>query len=118
MYTANINNHETEDLQTRLFHAKSPAEYDENNNFEISSYYRRNTDHFELGGYVADHETQVSAISLSGKHFLNEKFLFNHLVQFTADEMIQTSAIWGGIPIGGLDQGHFTTKLLQTFIIT
>ena len=110
MYTANINNHETEDLQTRLFHINHQQEYDENNNFEISSYYRRNTDHFELGGYVADHEAQVSAISLSGKHFLNEKFLFNHLVQFTADEMIQTSAIWGGIPIGGLDQGHFTTR--------
>ncbi len=110
MYTADINKHETEDLQTRLFHLNHQQEYDENNNFEISSYYRRNTDHFELGGYEADHETQVSAISLSGKHYLNEKFLLNHSMQFTADEMIQTSAIWGGTSIGGLDQGHFTTR--------
>lgn len=110
MYTADINNHETEDLQTRLFHLNHLQEYDGNNNFEISSYYRRNTDHFELGGYEADHEAQVSAISLSGNHYINENFLLNYFSQFTADEMIQTSAIWGGTSIGGLDQGPFTSR--------
>lgn len=110
MYTANLNNHETEDLQTRLFHLNHQQEYDGNNYFEISSYYRRNTDHFELGGYEADHEAQVSAISLSGNHYINENFLLNYFSQFTADEMIQTSAIWGGTSIGGLDQGPFTTR--------
>ena len=110
MYTADINNHETEDLQTRLFHLNHQQEYDGNNNFEISSYYRRNTDHFELGGYEADHEAQVSAISLSGNHYINENFLLNYFSQFTADKMIQTSAIWGGTSIGGLDQGPFTAR--------
>ena len=110
MYTADSNNYETEDLQTRLFQLNHKQEYSEDDEFEISLYHRHNTDHFELGGYTADHKTESLGVSIAGKHQVSSKFALHYFNQFTADEMLETSAIWGGTPIGGLDQGHFTKR--------
>ena len=110
MYTANINNLETEDLKTRLFFVNHSHFYGEDSFIELSAYHRRNTDHFELGNYIADHITEVSTIGFSGRHPINNQFHINHSFQFTADDMVQTSAIWNGASIGGLDQGPFTER--------
>ncbi len=110
MYTANINNHETEDIQTRLFSLNHSLSYGSDSELEFSAYYRRNTDHFELGGYIADHETKVNSFAISGKHQVNPKLLVRHFMQFARDEIPSTSAIWNGTSIGGLDQGPFATR--------
>ena len=75
MYTANPNNHETEDLLTRLFSLNHSQNYGGDNNFEMSAFFRRNTDHFELNAYLADHITEVSTFALTGRHAASGRFL-------------------------------------------
>lgn len=109
MYTANPNNHETEDLLTRLFSLNHTQNYGDDNNFEMSAFFRRNTDHFELNAYLADHITEVSTFALTGRHAASGRISLNYSLQLTADEIVETDAIWGGASIGGLDQAPFGT---------
>ena len=109
MYTANSNNHETEDLVTRLFSLNHAQNYGDDNNFEMSAFFRRNTDHFELNSYLADHITEVSTFALTGRHAASRRVFLNYSLQLTADEMVETDAIWSGTSIGGLDQATFGT---------
>ena len=109
MYTANPNNHETEDLLTRLFSLNHTQNYGDDNNFEMSAFFRRNTDHFELNAYLADHITEVSTFAVTGRHAASGRVSLNYSLQLTADEMVETDAIWNGSSIGGLDQSLFGT---------
>ena len=114
MYTANVSNHETEDLQTRLLYLNHLQKYKENSNWELSLFHRRHTDHFVLRresptDYLADHETEVNALAFTGRHVINDRLSINHSTQFTADEIV-TSALWGGTKIRGYDQGNFTSR--------
>ena len=75
----------------------------------MSAFFRRNTDHFELNAYLADHITEVSTFALTGRHAASGRISLNYSLQLTADEIVETDAIWGGASIGGLDQAPFGT---------
>jgi hypothetical protein len=114
MYTATDTNHETENLKTRLFSINHQQNYGNDSYWELSSYYRRNSDYYVLkrespSAYNATHEAKSGAVALTGKHEINEVFAINHSAQFTADH-IDSHAVWGGTQIEALEQGNFTSR--------
>ena len=91
MYTP-FNVNETEDLKTKLLILNHKQHYAQNSSFEISSYYRRNTDHYVFSRekpelFEAFHETDVSSLALSGRHVQTTAFALNYSAQFITDSI-------------------------------
>lgn len=77
MYTPEdlISSAETESLHTTLFFLNHRCRYSGENYFELSGYYRKNSDHYVLqredpGLYQAFHQTAVWSAAASGRHDL------------------------------------------------
>jgi vitamin B12 transporter len=105
MYTAAPSNHETESLKTRLFSINHQQNYGSDSHWELSSFYRRNSDYYvyqreKPAIYTANHETKSGAVAFAGKHELSETLAINHSAQFTADSIDSTS----------LEEGDFTSR--------
>jgi hypothetical protein len=95
MYTP-FNVNETEDLKTQLFILNHKQEYAQDSSFEISSYYRRNKDHYVFSRenpviFEAFHKTEVKSIALSGRHAQTASFALNYSTQFIADNIESTT---------------------------
>ena len=91
MYTP-FNVNETEDIKTKLLILNHKQHYAQDSSFEISSYYRRNTDHYVFSRekpelFEAFHETDVSSIALSGRHAQTTSFALNYSAQFITDSI-------------------------------
>ncbi|NRA62408.1 MAG: TonB-dependent receptor, partial [Psychrobium sp.] len=70
MYTP-FNVNETEDIKTRLVILNHKQDYAQDSTFEVSTYYRRNEDHYIFSRekpsiFEAFHQTDVKSIALSG----------------------------------------------------
>ncbi|OUR83840.1 TonB-dependent receptor [Colwellia psychrerythraea] len=95
MYTP-FNVNETEDLETQLLILNHKQEYAQDSTFEISTYYRRNKDHYVFSRenpdiFEAFHETDVKSIALSGRHAQTAAFALNYSTQFIADSIESTT---------------------------
>jgi vitamin B12 transporter len=95
MYTP-FNVNETEDLDTQLLILNHTQEYAQDSTFEISTYYRRNKDHYVFSRenpnvFEAFHETEVKSIALSGRHAQTASFALNYSTQFIADSIESTT---------------------------
>lgn len=95
MYTP-FNVNETEDLETQLLILNHKQEYAQDSTFEISTYYRRNKDHYVFSRenpniFEAFHETDVKSIALSGRHAQSAAFALNYSTQFIADSIESTT---------------------------
>ena len=95
MYTP-FNVNETEELSTRLLILNHKQDYAQGSTFEISTYYRRNNDHYIFSRenpdiFQAFHETDVSSIALSGRHVQSGSFALNYSTQFIADNIESTT---------------------------
>jgi vitamin B12 transporter len=95
MYTP-FNVNETEDLETQLLILNHKQEYAQDSTFEISTYYRRNKDHYVFSRenpdiFKAFHETEVKSIALSGRHAQTASFALNYSTQFIADNIESTT---------------------------
>ncbi|NRA70331.1 MAG: TonB-dependent receptor [Gammaproteobacteria bacterium] len=95
MYTP-FNVNETEDLKTRLLILNHQQHYGQDSTFEISTYYRRNNDHYVFSRekpsiFEAFHQTDVNSIALSGRHVKTDSLAFNYSAQFMADRIESTT---------------------------
>ena len=95
MYTP-FNVNETEDLETQLLILNHKQEYAQDSTFEISTYYRRNKDHYVFSRenpniFEAFHVTDVKSIALSGRHAQTAAFALNYSTQFIADSIESTT---------------------------
>ena len=95
MYTP-FNVNETEDIKTRLVILNHKQDYAQDSTFEISTYYRRNNDHYIFSRekpsiFEAFHQTDVKSIALSGHHAITESFALNYSSQFIADSIESTT---------------------------
>ncbi|MBL4764997.1 MAG: TonB-dependent receptor [Colwellia sp.] len=95
MYTP-FNVNETEDLKTRLLILNHKQYYGQDSTFEISTYYRRNTDHYVFSRekpeiFEAFHKTDVTSIALSGRHAQTTAFSLNYSAQFITDSIESTT---------------------------
>ncbi len=95
MYTPFYVN-ETEDLKTRLLILNHKQYYGQDSTFEISTYYRRNTDHYVFSRekpeiFEAFHKTDVTSIALSGRHAQTTAFSLNYSAQFITDSIESTT---------------------------
>ena len=120
MYTANTERKETEDYQTQLYYLNHRQSYDEDSTWEASLFHRIVNDHYILkrdiplwvigstqwAGY---HETEISGLAFSGKHFVNENLAINYITQFSSDK-IDTFTEYNGTRYKGLDRGDFTSR--------
>ena len=95
MYTP-FNVNETEDLKARLLIFNHKQSYAQDSTFEVSTYYRRHSDHYVFSRenpdiFEAFHETDVKSIALSGRHAQTESFALNYSAQFIADGIESTT---------------------------
>ena len=95
MYTP-FNVNETEDLKTQLLIVNHKQTYAQDSTFEISTYYRRNKDHYVFSRenpdvFEAFHKTEVKSIALSGRHAQTASFALNYSTQFIADNIESTT---------------------------
>ncbi|PHR84856.1 MAG: TonB-dependent receptor [Colwellia sp.] len=95
MYTP-FNVNETEELDTQLLILNHKQEYAQDSTFEISTYYRRNKDHYVFSRenpdiFEAFHKTEVKSIALSGRHAQTAAFALNYSTQFIADKIESTT---------------------------
>lgn len=95
MYTP-FNVNETEDLETQLLILNHKQQYAQDSTFEISTYYRKNKDHYVFSRenpdiFEAFHETEVKSIAISGRHAQTESFALNYSTQFIADSIKSTT---------------------------
>jgi len=113
MYTANLANHEYEDLITRLFYLNHLQNYGNESSWEISSYYRRNYDLYKnrTSGYVGDHETKVSAVALLGRHEINQDVYINYGANIVGDKI-------DSIPLGNkfVSRNYYKLSILPEYI--
>lgn len=105
MYTPNPANLETENLKTRLFILNHAQNYGDASNLELSAYHRRHSDNYVYqrygpSTYQAHHETNVTALAVSGLHSLNNNFKVNYAGQITSDEIESTT----------LEKGDFISR--------
>lgn len=87
---------ETEDLDTELFMVNHKQGYASNSSFEVSTYYRKNNDHYiysreNPSAFEAFHETEVKSLGLSGRHAYNQAFTLNYSAQFIEDSIESTT---------------------------
>ena len=92
MYTGNSAFHETEDLLIRVFMFNNKHNYENESILEVSGYYRCHDDQFILkrnnpSAYLANHETSVRSLAISGTHALDNLFSINYKSEFTKDEI-------------------------------
>ncbi|MFT4732824.1 MAG: vitamin B12 transporter [Gammaproteobacteria bacterium] len=95
MYTP-FNVNETEDLKARLLIFNHKQSYAQDSTFEVSTYYRRHSDHYVFSRenpdiFEAFHETDVKSIALSGRHAQTASFALNYSAQFIADGIESTT---------------------------
>lgn len=95
MYTP-FNVNETEDLETRLLILNHKQYYSTDSTFEISTYYRRNDDHYVYSRenpdiFEAFHETEVKSIAFSGRHAQATSFALNYSAQVITDSIESTT---------------------------
>tara|TARA_R110002050_G_scaffold227974_2_gene363632 strand:- start:1381 stop:3264 length:1884 start_codon:yes stop_codon:yes gene_type:complete len=95
LYTP-FNVNETEDIKTKLLILNHKQYYAQDSTFELSSYYRRNDDHYVYSrenpsAFEAFHETEVKSIALSGRHAQTDSFALNYSTQFIADSIESTT---------------------------
>ena len=95
MYTP-FNVNETEDLKARLLIFNHKQSYAQDSTFEVSTYYRRHSDHYVFSRenpdiFEAFHETDVKSIALSGRHAQTASFALNYSAQFIADGIKSTT---------------------------
>jgi hypothetical protein len=95
MYTP-FNVNETEDIKTRLLILNHQQQYAQDSSFEISTYFRRNNDHYVFSRenpdvFQAFHETEVKSIAVSGRHAQTASFALNYSSQFIADSIESTT---------------------------
>ena len=114
MYTANYNNHETEDIGTTLFLINHRKTYLEGSEYEVSAFHRANTDHYTWkrespSSYEAFHETEVNGLGIKGRHQFSDVFALRYFSQITSDS-IDTYTTSGGTRYLGLDRGKFTSR--------
>lgn len=95
MYTPyNVN--ETEDIKTQLLIINHKQLYAQDSSFELSTYYRRNKDHYVFSRenpsvFEAFHKTTVKSLALSGRHAQTESVALNYSAQFISDSIESTS---------------------------
>jgi len=113
MYTADIANHEYEDLVTRLFYLNHRQDYGNDSNWELSSYYRRNYDLYtnKTSGYVGDHETKVSAVSLYGRHEIIQRVYINYAANVLGDKIDSE-------PLGNkfVDRNYYKLSIVPEYV--
>ena len=114
MYTANYNNHETEDIGTTLFLINHRKTYLEGSEYEVSAFHRANTDHYTWkrespSSYEAFHETEVNGLGIKGRHQFSDVFALRYFSQITSDS-IDTYTTSRGTRYRGLDRGKFTSR--------
>lgn len=95
MYTP-FNVNETEDIKTKLLILNHKQYYAQDSTFELSTYYRRNEDHYiysreNPSAFEAFHETEVKSIALSGRHAQTDSFALNYSTQFITDSIESTT---------------------------
>ena len=66
--------------------------------------------------FEAFHETKVSSLALSGKHFLSPSVAIAYSAQFTTDE-IDSEDFFNGTALGGLERGDFQSRSYQKIAI-
>lgn len=97
MYTP-FGSFETEDLQTSLFMLNHRLVLSEKDYLQVSSYYRKNNDHYIYNRYAPNnayvHETNVYALGGDG-HLSNDQYGVSFSAQVLADEIESTSLIHG-----------------------
>jgi vitamin B12 transporter len=115
MYTANTDNHETEDYQIELFLLNHTQQY-ANGYFELTGFHRTLADEFYSKRenpvhYQAKHKNLVNGFGLFGKHDVNKNFSINHSAQFTYDNMKSSKTIYKNkVEPWNLKQGDFTDR--------
>jgi outer membrane receptor protein involved in Fe transport len=91
LYAPPYGANETENLKTRLFIVNHRQNYGADSYWEATGYTRRHSDHYIFNRFSPNddfvHETEVSALAVSGKHAFNTSFSLNYAAQFTADEI-------------------------------
>jgi len=99
MYTANkyANSREIDFFKTRLFMINHKQNYDEESYWEVSSYYRKNNDHFYFYWdgfllasripYLSNHETESYSLAFSGYNKAMFNYGVNYHVQITGDSI-------------------------------
>lgn len=117
MYTANLDDLETENLKTRLFVLNHSHAYGDGSEFEFTAYDRRHSDHYVLrrndpSFFEAFHETKVSSFALAGRHRLSEAWALLYSGQLTFDE-IDSADFFRSTPLGGLERGRFQSRSYQ-----
>ena len=89
---------ETEDLQTSLFMLNHRLNLSETDYLQVSSYYRKNNDHYIFNRYSPDnayvHQTQVYALGADG-HLSNDSYGVTFSAQVLADDLESTSLVYG-----------------------
>ena len=105
---------EFENLKTRLFILNHLQNYGDGSYMELTASHRRHTDHYILDAtnftaspffFEAFHETEVTALGVSGFHQISDQFGINYAGQISADEIESTDNFGGG-----LEQGDFQSR--------
>lgn len=82
---------ETENLKTRLLMLSHQQRYQFDSFWNFSGYNRKHSDHYIYSRLSPNnnfiHDTDVSAVGLSGKHCFNEQFSLNHATQLLSDSI-------------------------------
>jgi hypothetical protein len=86
--------YETENLKTRLFLVNHRHRYGDRNWFEATAYFRKHTDHYIFNRFAPNkefiHETEATALGLSGQHAFDDAFALSYSGQATADNIDST----------------------------
>jgi vitamin B12 transporter len=94
MYAAPYGSNETEFIKTRLFILNHRQSYGDRSHWESSAQQRRINDHYIYNRFNPNndflHETEVSSISFSGLHEIDENLAVNYVGQFMRDEIQST----------------------------
>lgn len=98
LYTA-FNPYEFENIKTRLFLFNHRVDYGNDSLWEVTSYHRRNNDHYYFNRFAPDdrfvHESKVNALSISGLHEFDSQFTISYAIQSASDE-IESTALMNG----------------------
>ena len=108
LYTA-FNPYEFENIKTRLFLFNHRKDYDERSTFELTTYHRRNSDHYLFNRFSPNqnfvHDSKTNSIGVSGLHEFDDRIALNYGLQTNSDEIKSSS----------LEEGAFTTRNYYKF---